>query len=192
MPPHLKRSINQARLENGLCEQIVSHLEKELELNDLEAPDQLHGKTLTQQATQQNPGKPKSFCHFCRKPDHCRNQSRQLKRKNYPAQNNTNSSDKNNRNKNGQTNSNSNKKRPKNTNADNTNNQKHRKPRPVFHPVRPVVKLIIPPKSFNFKASSANRQPPRNRRPEGQNQVQQRNARSNSDANVQAAAQTLN
>ena len=35
-----------------------------------------------------------------------------------------------------------------------------------------------------------NRPPPRNRRPEGQNQVQQRNAQSNSDGNVQAATQT--
>ena len=39
MPPHLKKSINQAHLENGTYEQIVSHLEKELELNGLEAPE---------------------------------------------------------------------------------------------------------------------------------------------------------
>ena len=31
-----------------------------------------------------------------------------------------------------------------------------------------------------------------NRRPEGQNQVQQRNAQSNPDGNVQASAQILN
>ena len=31
MPPHLKKSINQAHLENGTYEQIMSHLEKELE-----------------------------------------------------------------------------------------------------------------------------------------------------------------
>ena len=31
MPPHLKKSINQAHLENGAYEQIVSHLERELE-----------------------------------------------------------------------------------------------------------------------------------------------------------------
>ena len=37
MPLHLKKSINQARLENGTYEQIVSHLERELELNGLEA-----------------------------------------------------------------------------------------------------------------------------------------------------------
>ena len=35
MPPHLKKSINQAHLENGTYEQIVTHLEKELELNGL-------------------------------------------------------------------------------------------------------------------------------------------------------------
>ena len=29
MPPHLKKSINQAHLENGTYEQIVTHLEKE-------------------------------------------------------------------------------------------------------------------------------------------------------------------
>ena len=34
MPPHLKKSINQAHLENGTYEQIVTHLERELELNN--------------------------------------------------------------------------------------------------------------------------------------------------------------
>ena len=37
MPPHLKRSINQAYLENGTNEQIVQHLEREMELNGLES-----------------------------------------------------------------------------------------------------------------------------------------------------------
>ena len=37
MPPHLKKSINQAHLENGTYEQIVSHPERELEQNGLEA-----------------------------------------------------------------------------------------------------------------------------------------------------------
>ena len=41
MPPHLRKSINQAHLENGTYGQIVSHLEKELELNGLEAPDEM-------------------------------------------------------------------------------------------------------------------------------------------------------
>ena len=39
MPPHLKRSINQAYLENGKYEQTVRHLEREMELNDLESED---------------------------------------------------------------------------------------------------------------------------------------------------------
>ena len=38
MPPHLKKSINQAHLENGTYEQNVTHLERELELKGLEAP----------------------------------------------------------------------------------------------------------------------------------------------------------
>ena len=37
MPLNLKKSINQAHLENGTYEQIVTHLERELELNGLEA-----------------------------------------------------------------------------------------------------------------------------------------------------------
>ena len=68
MPPHLKKSINQAHLENGTYEQIVSHLERELELNGLEAPDEIPINTVTQQAPQQNPNKPRPTCHHCKKP----------------------------------------------------------------------------------------------------------------------------
>ena len=49
MPPHLKKSINQAHLENGTYEQIVSQLERQLELNGLEAPVEMQTKTVTQQ-----------------------------------------------------------------------------------------------------------------------------------------------
>ena len=52
MPPHLKKTINQAHLENGTYEQIVSHLERELELNGLEAPDEMQLNTVMQQDTQ--------------------------------------------------------------------------------------------------------------------------------------------
>ena len=48
MPPHLKKSIIPAHLEKGTYEQIVSHLEKELELNGFEAPDELQINTVTQ------------------------------------------------------------------------------------------------------------------------------------------------
>ena len=47
MPPHLKKSINQAHLENGTYEQIVTHLERELELNSLEYPDGTQMNTVT-------------------------------------------------------------------------------------------------------------------------------------------------
>ena len=47
MPPHLKKSINQAHLENGTYEQVVTHLERELELNSLEYPDETQMNTVT-------------------------------------------------------------------------------------------------------------------------------------------------
>ena len=46
-PPHLKKSINQAHLENGTYEQIVTHLERELELNSLEYLDETQMNTVT-------------------------------------------------------------------------------------------------------------------------------------------------
>ena len=67
MPPHLKKSLNQAPLENGTYEQIVSHLQRELELNGLETPNEMPINTLTQQAPQQNSDKPKPTCHHCKK-----------------------------------------------------------------------------------------------------------------------------
>ena len=41
MPPHLKKSINQAYLENGTYNQIAKHLEREMELNGLESDESL-------------------------------------------------------------------------------------------------------------------------------------------------------
>ena len=45
LPPHLKKSINQAHLENVTYEQIVTHLERKLELNSLEYPDETQMNT---------------------------------------------------------------------------------------------------------------------------------------------------
>ena len=47
MPPHLRKSMNQTHLENGTYEQIVTHLERELELNSLEYLDETQMKTVT-------------------------------------------------------------------------------------------------------------------------------------------------
>ena len=48
VPPHLKKSLNQANLESGIYKQIVTHRKWELNLNFLEAPDELHVKTVNQ------------------------------------------------------------------------------------------------------------------------------------------------
>ena len=47
MPPHLRKSINQTHLENGTYEQIVTHLERELELNSLEYPGETQMNNVT-------------------------------------------------------------------------------------------------------------------------------------------------
>ena len=54
IPPHLKKLMNQAHLENGSYEQFATYLEKELELNGLEAPDELQIITVSQNATNTN------------------------------------------------------------------------------------------------------------------------------------------
>ena len=109
------------------------------------------------------------------------------------ARNNTNSADNsNNNNGNSRTNFNSNKEVSNKNNANNTNNQKNRTSRPVYPPFETCGRTNHSTENCYLGAKAANRPPPRNRRPEGQNQVQQRNVQSNSDENVQAAAQTLN
>ena len=56
--PMMKQSINQAHLKNGTYEQILSHLEKELEMKGLEAPDELQINTVNQRTIQQNSDEP--------------------------------------------------------------------------------------------------------------------------------------
>ena len=73
LPPHLRKSINQAHLENGTYEQIVTHSERELELNGLEAPDELQINTVSHNTANTNADRPKPTCHHCRKPGHYRN-----------------------------------------------------------------------------------------------------------------------
>ena len=180
MPPHLKKSINQAHLENGTYEQIVSHLERELELNGLEAPDEMPINTVTQQAPQQSSNKPRPTCHHCKKPGHYQNQCRQLKREKDQTRNNTDSATNNNGS--AQTNSNpNNNKVTDNAKRNNTNNQRDRRSRPVFPPCETCGRTNHSTEKCYLGANAANRPPPRNRRPEGQNQGQQNNAQGNSD-----------
>ena len=79
-PPHLKKSIHQAHLENDSYEQIVTLLENQLQLNDMEAPDELQINTVSQQLTNVNADRPKPTCHHCEEPGHYRCQCRLLKK----------------------------------------------------------------------------------------------------------------
>ena len=188
MTPHLTKSINQAHLENGTYEQIVSHLERELELNGLEFKDEMPIDFVTQQATQQNSEKPKPTCHHFKKPGRDQNQCRQLKREKYQTRNFTNSA--NNNNGSAQTNSNPNNKFSNDTKANKTNNQSDKRSKLVFSPCETCGRTNHSAEKCYLGANAANRPPLQNRGPEGQNKVQQRNAQSNSDGNVQVTAQT--
>ena len=72
MPRHLKKSKNQAHVENGTYEQTVTHLVKELELNGLEAADELKINTVSHKTANTNADRPKPTCHHCKKPGHYR------------------------------------------------------------------------------------------------------------------------
>ena len=140
MPPHLKKSMNQADLENGTYEQIVTHLEIELELNCLEAPDELQINTVSQHATHINADRPKPTFHYCKKPGHYKNQCRFLKKQREQTENIQNNpgnknSDANTSNPNGNVNN------PNNNNNNNRNsNRDERKPNLFTHPVIHVLR----------------------------------------------------
>ena len=73
LPDQLKRSLNLAYLENGTYDQIVAHLERELELTGLKNDGELTIPTMTAvppNANQQNNEQSKIVCHFCKKPAH--------------------------------------------------------------------------------------------------------------------------
>ena len=89
LPPKLKRSVNMARLENATYEEIVTHLERELELNGLEEGDDIHVPTMSTTPTATQPGTgllssgidPNISCNYCTKPGHVKDDCRKLKRK---------------------------------------------------------------------------------------------------------------
>ena len=86
MPPNFKKSINQADLENGTNDQIVKHLEREMELNGLEADEPLVKTQIAVTRKEQNVENqiknkmrksetktPKTVPNRTLKSDHCRN-----------------------------------------------------------------------------------------------------------------------
>ena len=189
MPPYLKKSINQAHLENGTYEQIVTHLERELELNGLEAPDDLQINTVSQNTVNANADRTKPTCHYCKKPGHYQNQCRLLKKQREPAENNQNNpgnknSDANTSNPNGNVNN------PNNSNRN--SNRAERKPKTVYPPCGTCGKTNHSTERCYRGANAANRPPLRQGRPERQNQVQERASQNDSTDINQAAAQNLN
>ena len=89
LPPKLKRSVNMVRLENATYEEIVTHLERELELNGLEEGDDIPVPTMSTAPTAKRPGTgllssgidPNVTCNYCKKPGHVKDDCRKLKRK---------------------------------------------------------------------------------------------------------------
>ena len=89
LPPKLKRSVNMARLKNATYEEIVTHLERELELNGLEEGDDIPVPTMSTAPTATRPGTgllssgidPNITCNYCKKPGHIKDDCRKLKRK---------------------------------------------------------------------------------------------------------------
>ena len=84
LPPKLKRSVNMARLENATYEEIVTHLERELELNGLEEGDDIPVPTMSTAPTATRPETgllssgidPNVTCNYCKKPGHVKNDCR--------------------------------------------------------------------------------------------------------------------
>ena len=86
LPPKLKRSVNMARLENGSYDEIIAHLERELELNALEESDNLPMATMTSSSAK--PKTPLSTgqmsditCNYCKEKGHIVRDCEKLKKK---------------------------------------------------------------------------------------------------------------
>ena len=190
MPPDLKKAINQAHLENGTYEQIVTHLERELELNGLEAPDELQINTVSQQLTNANADRYKLTCHHCGKPGHYRNQCRLLKKQREETENNHNNP--------GNKNSDANNYIPDNNtnNIDHNNfknsNRAETKPETVHPPYETYGKTNHSAERCYVGANAANKPLPWKRKPEERSGHFKQDGQNSITGCVRATAQYLN
>ena len=89
LQPKLKRSVNMAGLENAIYEEIVTHLERELELNGLEEGDDIPVPTMSTAPTATKAGNgllssgidAGITCNYCKKQGNTKDKYRKLKRK---------------------------------------------------------------------------------------------------------------
>ena len=177
-------------MENGTYEQIDTHLERELELNGLKAPDELPIKNVSQQPTNTNADRPKPTYHHCKKPGHYRNQGRLLKKQREQTENIQNITG----NKNSAANTSNQNSNVNNNNNNKNSNKAERKLKTVYPPCETCGKTNHSTEKCYFGANAANRPPPRHRRPERQNQVSVSERANQSDTieAAQAAAHNLN
>ena len=157
MPPHLKKTINQAHLENGTYEQIVKHLERELELNGLEAADELPVNNINQQPSEETT-KQKAVCYYCKKPGHHKSQCRKMKRDQKAAK---------------ETDSNKDEKTAQ------TDQKPKQKERPKYPPCETCKKTNHTTDKCYFGANAANRPPPRNKKTDNKEKTPKPNNPSN-------------
>ena len=191
MPPRLKKSINQANLENDTKEQIVTYLEREVDLIGLEALDELQIYTVSHNAANTNADRPKptSVKNHSEKLGHYRNQCRLLNRQKQQSEDTQNIP--------GNKNSGANNSVPNNkTNKKNNKNYRNcnragRKPKTIYPPCDTCGKTNHSTEKYYYGANAANRAPPRNKRPERQNQVQEGTSENDSNETAQAAAQNI-
>ena len=89
LPSKLKRSVNMTRLENASYEEIVTLLERESEIKQLEGGDDIPVPTMSTAPTATRPGTgllssgidPNVTCNYCNKPGHVKDDCRKLQRK---------------------------------------------------------------------------------------------------------------
>ena len=176
-------------MENGTYEQIVTNLERELELKDFEGPDELQINTVSHKSANANADRPEPTCQNCKKPGHYRNQCRLLKKQ----RERTESNQKNLGNKNSDTitsNPNSNVNNHNNSNKNSYRDE--RKPKVVYPLCETYGKTNHVPGKCYYGTNAANRPPPRHKRPKRQNLVQKRANQNVSKETIQTAAHNFN